>query len=256
MKIKKTNEKEQDSTFEIDLIQLVKACWKKAWLIVLVCILAGVLAFGYTTIFVQPMYSSSVLLYVNNSSISVGGISISASELAAAQSLVDTYMVILKNRTTMNLIIDKTGINDSYQSLLGMISAAPIEETEIFRVTVTTTDPYKATLIANSIADVLPGRIEEIIDGSSMRVVDSAVVNPTKVSPNVTRNTAIGIFMGFVLSCLAIAVITILDDTIRNEDYILQNYDIPILSKIPDLSEDNTKNKYAYKTVYKLLNKK
>ena len=86
--------------------------------------------------------------------------------------------------------------------------------------------------------------------------IKSGTVNTAKVSPNVTRNTAMGMVIGFLLSCLVICIITIIDDTIRDEDYILQNYDLPILSKIPDLSEDETKSKYAYSSVYKLIKRK
>ena len=53
------------------------------------------------------MYTASALMYVNNNSLSVGStkVSLSYSDLTAAKSLVDTYVVILNARTTLNEVI-------------------------------------------------------------------------------------------------------------------------------------------------------
>ena len=232
--------------YTIDLLYLLKALLKKAWFLILMGIIAGALAFGYTSNFVTPMYSSSVLLYVNNSSLSLGNVSISASELSAAQSLVDTYVVILNNRTTMEEVAEHAGVDCSAAELMGMVSAAQVNGTEVFRVTVTTDSPQKAKRIANSIAEVLPGRVQDIIDGSSMRIVDSAVVNNNPVSPNITKNTAIGIFLGVVFAAALVVVFALLDDTIRGVDHLTQNYNVPILAKIPDLVYEETQKKGSY----------
>lgn len=245
-------EKNNKDYYVIDLLQILRTLWKRAWAILLITILFGVIAFGYTVLFVAPKYSSSVMLYVNNSSFTVGGtsVSISASELSAAQSLVDTYIVILNTRTTMEEVIEKTGVDRSYGELLGMVKPAKVTGTEILRVTVTSESATEAQTIAAGIAEVLPGRIEHIIEKTSMRIVDGAVVNHSKVSPNTTTNTAIGMLIGFVASCLLFIVISLLDDTIRNEDYIAQAFDQPILSKIPNLAFDESKRSYAYYRSY------
>jgi capsular polysaccharide biosynthesis protein len=207
------------------------------WVIVLAGILTATLGFCYATFMITPTYSSSVMLYVNNTSFSIGStsVSISSSQITAAQSLVKTYSEILKNRTTLERVIDKTGVSYKYGELYGMIKAEPANETEIMKVTVTTTDPYESAKIANGIAEVLPVRVSEIIDGASMEVVDSAVPNLNKVAPSITKYTALGMIIGFVISIAVLAVLAIMDDTIHDEDYILQNYDCPILAKVPNL---------------------
>lgn len=243
MENKQFNNREE---YTIDLLYLLKVLVKKVWVLILMGIIAGAIAFGYTSNFVTPMYSSSVLLYVNNSSFSLGSVSISASELSAAQSLVDTYVVILNNRTTMEEVARHAGVDCSAQELMSMVSAAQVNDTEVFRITVTTDDPQKAKIIANSISEVLPGRVADIIDGSSMRIVDTAVVNPNKVSPNITKNTTMGVFLGVLLGAALVVIFMLLDDTIRNEDYLTQNYSFPILAKIPDLASDESQKRGRY----------
>ncbi len=241
--------------YVIDLAHLVKSIWHRAWVVVLCSVLAAAIAFSFAAFAITPTYSSSIMLYVNNSSFTVGdlGFSISSSEISAAQSLVKTYTVLLKNRTTLEKVIDSTGVSYTWEELYDMIEAAPVNETEIMEITVTCTDPYEAEKLANGIAKILPQRVSEIVEGSSMEVVDSAVAINQKVAPNITKYTAIGFILGALLSLALLAVLALLDNTIHDEEYIISNYNYPVLAKIPDLLDTGAK-KYSYYNSYKKSN--
>ena len=224
--------------YEIDLLRLAGALWKKLWLIVLVTLLCGALAFGYTFFLVTPLYKATAMMYVNNSAISVGSakVSISAGDLAASQSLVDTYTVILKTRGTLNEVISRTGVPYSYQQLTKMVQAEAVNSTEVFSIDVTSPDPQEAELIANAIADILPDRIADIVEGSSVKIVDYAIVPAEIASPSYTRNTALGILAGLVAIAAIICLREIFDEKLHSEDDITQRYQLPILAVIPDLA--------------------
>lgn len=239
------NERNSQEESTIDLLLIFKALWKKAWAIVLSGLIAAGIGFSLSSYAIDPQYSSSIMLYVNSSSVSLGKLSIS--ELNAAQSLVQTYTVILKSRTTLEKVIEKAELPYDYATLLGMISASSENNTEILKVTATCGDPYEAAKIVNVIAEVLPARISEIIQGSSMAVVDSGVPDLNKVSPSVTKYTAGGLLIGVMLAVLVIAVKVIMDDTIHDEEYILQNYSYPILAKVPNLLDSGAKQYGYYK---------
>lgn len=242
-------EKNSKESYSIDLFHIVKSLWKRAWLIALAGILTAVIGFVISTFIITPKYSSSIMLYVNNSSFSLGNtsFSITSSEITAAQSLVKTYGEILNNRTTLERVIDKADVSYTYKELSEMIASAPTNNTEIMKVTVTAEDPYVASKIANCISEVLPVRISEIIEGASMEVVDSAIPNLDKVAPNITRYTAVGLILGLLLSIIVLAIVAIMDDTIHDEEYVLRTYDYPILAKVPDLLNTGTKQ-YSYKS--------
>jgi capsular polysaccharide biosynthesis protein len=232
--------------YSVDLVQIIKSLWKKAWIIAIVTVLSGILGFCVAAFGITPKYSSSVMLYVNNGSFSVGEIlNVTNSELLGARSLVDTYIVMLDNRTTYNKVIEKAGVDYTFDELEDMVVAESVNGTEVMRITVTSTDPYEAADIANAIAVVLPTRISEIIAGSSMEVVDSGAVNLKKVAPSITGFTVVGMLVGAIICVLVLVVIDMRDDTIRGEEYILQNYDYPILAKIPDLVNTDSKS-YGY----------
>ncbi len=243
-------EKQEKNTREyytIDVIHIVKSLWSRAWLIAVCGLVAAVIGFVISAFVIHPTYSSYIKLYVNNSSFSLGGanFSISSSELTAAQSLVRTYGDILDSRSTLERVIEKADVDYTWKELSKMIRYAPSNDTEIMRVTVTCEDPYEASKIANVIAEVLPVRISEIIDGASMEVVDSAIPDIEKVAPSITRYTAVGLVLGLFLSVTILIIFALMDDTIHDEEYVLRIYDCPILGKVPDLL--NTGNKaYGY----------
>lgn len=246
----------QQEYYVIDFLHIARSVWHRIWLVILSGILVGALVFSYAAFLITPKYASSVMLYVNNSSL-LGNttFSISSSELTAAQSLVKTYTVILKNRTTLTEVINKSGVNYSYEEIYHMIEASAVNETEVLKVTVTSTDPYEAANIANSIAEVLPGRISDIIEKSSMKVVDLGVVDTQKVSPNITKYTEVGVLLGVLVALAGLVVAAIMDGTIHDEEYLLKTYGYPILAKVPNLLGTSEKKYSYYYTKKKPVNK-
>lgn len=242
-----SNQNMSKEYYVIDFLHIIRSVLHRLWIIILAGIIAGGCGFSIANFVIDPMYSSSVMLYVNNNSISLNdvGFSMSYADITASQSLVKTYSVLLKNRTTLERIIEETGVDYSWSQLYGMIKASSVNETEVMKVEVVTTDPYEAAKIANGISVVLPQRVTEIVEGTSMEVVDSAVVDLGKVSPSITKYTAVGFLMGALIAAAILVIVSLLDNTIHDEDYVLQNYNFPILAKVPDLLESNNK-KYGY----------
>ena len=242
-----SNQKVSKEYYVIDFLHIIRSVIHRLWIIILVGVIAGGCGFSIANFAIKPMYASSVMLYVNNNSISLNdvGFSMSYSDITASQSLVKTYSVLLKNRTTLERIIDETGVNYVWDELYDMIEAYSVNETEVMRVEVVTDDPYEAAKIANGISVVLPQRVTEIVEGTSMEVVDSAVVDLRKVSPSITKYTAIGFLLGALIAVTVLIIVAMIDNTIHDEDYVLQNYNFPILAKVPDLLESGNK-KYGY----------
>lgn len=239
---------EKDDYLEIDILHILNLLWNKLLVIVITSFICASALFCVARFLVKPKYESSSLFYVNNSvKLGSASLSLSASDLSASQSLVDTYMVILKTRNTLESVINKEKLDYSYKTLSNMIKASSVNSTEIFKVTVTSEDPNEACKIANAIAKILPEKISEIVTGSSCKVVDYAVVDTKKVSPSNLKYSLIGALIGFVLSSAIIIIRDLLDDTIVSDSYLLENYDIPVLSVVPNLLGENNKRHYYRK---------
>lgn len=238
---------EKKQEIEVDFQRLFGAIWKRVWLIATVAILAASLTFLGTFFFITPKYESSAMFYVNNSSFSIGdaSLNVSTGDISASKELVESYIVILMTRTTLEEVIDYAEVDLDYEELAEMIEASSVNSTEIFEVVVTTEDPEMSQRIANAIAYMLPKRIATIIDGTSAEVVDAAIVPTEPCSPSYLMNTVIGFLLGMVMCVSVIVLREIFDITIRTEEDITQNCPHPILTAVPDMTS-STKGGYYY----------
>ena len=223
---------------EVNLKRLVDALLNQAWKVFLVSIVGALIVFLVTFFFITPRYQSSVMFYVNNSAISVGdaSLSIDSGDISASKSLVSTYIVILNTRETLNDVIDYANVNRSYDEVKELIKADAVDDTEVFQVMVTSEDPKEANAIANAIAYILPKRISGIVEGTSAKVVDAAIVPANPSSPSYTMNTLLGFLLGFVLSVGVIVIREMANITIRREEDILQLCAHPVLASVPDMT--------------------
>ena len=227
--------------YELDLLRLLGALWHRFWAILLSGLLLSGAGFAISSYVLLPKYEAEALMYVNNTSSSLGStsFSISSSELTAAQSLADTYIIILKTRATLNEVIEKENLDYTYEELSEKVSSETVNSTEVFSIRVTSNDPQEAMQIANAIAKILPQKISNVVDGSSVRVVDYAALPEEAVSPNVIKYTALGFLVGAILACGIIVIFALMDTLIHEEAYLIETYPYPILAVIPDHAKPN-----------------
>ena len=228
---------------EINLTELMSALLRKLWLIVLCAGVVGILAYAYTANFVTEMYRSRVTVYVNSNQGNT--VNISASELATSQKLVYTYIEMVKSETVLEEVAKEvaansiTGKKPSAAQIKAMITSAPLEETEIFEVVVSNSDPQLACDIANAIGKVAPGKIEEFAVGSSTKIIDWAKIATSPYAPSKSRNTAIGIIAGAVAAVCFVILQALLDVRVKSEEDFAAISSAPVLGMIPDLSTEN-----------------
>jgi len=254
-----TARKEND---EIDLLALVKVLWSKVILLVLAALIAGAAAFAGTFAVQRyrtehAKYEAAVSLYVanyniNNKHITSDSANYSVSSVSplggtASDSLMETYLFILRSRTTLDDVIAAADLPYSYEELLGMISAEAVDETAAFTVTVKSGSPAEAELIANTVAEILPGKIAELMEGSTVRIVDYAVTPAHRSVPalSFTKNTLIGALLGLFVAAAAVTVKFILSDVIMSADDLKAMFpDIPVLALIPNMRLSEKKEYY------------
>ena len=263
---------ENRNGIEIDLRRIFMVLLTRAWLIFLVAVVIGAAGFSYAKFGVAPTYSASAQFYVNNNYYDDPGYS--SSQLEAANKLADTYIVILRSRGILNEvkaltegnIADEAQYRAQYQitddlanyrttrsytvaDLKSMITAATVNETEIFQVTVTCRNSGDAARIANAIAVVLPAKSPEIVPGSTMTVVDYAQENPNKVGPSFAKYALIGAVIGGLFTAAVLVVLELMDTTIHSEEFLDVMYkDYPLLAVVP--GAEGSKNGY-YKGYYR-----
>lgn len=229
------NKRNRSLEYEVDLAGLLNSILQHWWLVLLAAVCGALIMFAYTRFFVTPLYQSNVSFYVNNGQRSEE--KISNADITASQNLVDTYIVILKYGTTLEEVIENAALNCTPAQLLSKIDCKAIDGTEVFQVTVADPSPEMAAKIAKSISDILPKRVADVIEGSTVRIVHEARVPSSPFSPNMKKNLLAGAMTGIILSCLFVSLRFILDDRIRGAARMLkEQFSYPVLAVIPDLT--------------------
>lgn len=239
-----------DETREIniDLRKILYMMKGKLAYILLATVLLGAVAGCFTHFFIDPVYSSTVKMYVysNPDRVSTNS-SITGSEIDASKDLMGTYVDILESDTVIDKVIEDLNLNVSSDALRSMINPVIPENTQVFRVTVRSTDPYLAAKIANSIAKVAPDEIVRIVKAGGVEIVDKARVPKKPSSPNIKKNVLVGALAGFIISFLAIFIYELFDTTITKAEDLEREFDgIPVLGTVPKLelveSKTNTES--------------
>ena len=240
----------------IDLLLVIKELWRNALIIILSAVITGAAVLAVTAFFISPTYEATATFFVNNSSISIGSTSysISAGELSASSTLVNTYLRILQSRTTLEDVIEKGNFPYNYEELREMLTTVVDSSSATFDATITSKSPTEAERIVNTFTEVLPDRIAEIVDGSSVRIIDYAIIPEHRAGPSYSKNLIIGFLVGAVLAAGVIAWRSIIDEqndiTVHSSDELRQLYPkVKILAMIPDMRLSQKKG-YYYSSYY------
>ena len=171
------NRHERNERMEMDAARLLGVLWQKKLLIAVVAMLLALVTFAGTWFLIAPKYQSTAMFYVNNySKLGESAGSITSSDITASKNLVDSYIVILNTRSSLEDVISTAGVSLTCEELEEMLDASAVNSTEIFQVVVTSTDRDEALKIAEAITVVLPQRISSILEGTSANVVDVPVI--------------------------------------------------------------------------------
>lgn len=217
---------------ELSIVEIGSILWRKKWSILLFTLFFGALAYLLSAFVIAPKYEATVSLYVNNGATATTQTGTTLNDITASQELVGTYIQILNSETACADVIDKLNLDYSVSELQEMISMNAKNETEVLEIHVTSPSPREAMAIANTFLNSAPEILVRIVNAASVETVDTAT-RAIKVSPNVTRNTALGLLLGFILSAGIALLRFIIDKRIKNEEDLRQHYQLPILGAIP-----------------------
>lgn len=240
----KINYQQQEDV--IDIIELLNIYLKKLWIIIICGIVGGLIAFLYTLFAITPLYQASVSVYVNNVRGDQYIESVSSANLSTSQMLVNTYVNIISSNTVLNRVIEEAKLPYTVNQIREMLSSSQVNETEIFHIYITHPNPEEAAYIANSIAVVAPTEIEKFVSGSSCKIIDNAIIPTVPISPNVSKNVALGGIIGIIIVVGVLTLQYLFDTRIKNEEDLNKIFNIPILGQIPSFTKNINNNKKSY----------
>ena len=245
--MKKTDRKKSDSPeIEVNIIPLLKEILMKIWLIVLVGLVVGSSLYVGGKIFVKPKYRSGFTAYVNNKQGKQSTDILSNSDVAAAKQLVQTYQKILTSNTILSAAAESIGIDASYERLRSKVVTEVKDDTEIISVYVVDYDPQFAFDYAKAIAKTAPQYMAQIVEGSSMKIIDYPEYSDKRFQPNYFSYGLIGFLIGALIVVVVVTVRYFTDDTVKSETELENKIPLPILGVIPDITRAGNKGSDYY----------
>ncbi len=214
---------------DIDFLELFYVLKSHILVIALGLIIGASIAFGYTKFFVQPLYTSSSMIYVFSKTTTVT----SAIDLQIGRQLTVDFEILGKSRPVLEKVIKELELDTTYEALLKTVVVSNPSDSRIIKITVTNPDPQLACDIANAIADNLAARVAEDIDTNKPSSVEDAVPAKRPTSPSKSRNTALGGIIGMLLVIAVVLVRHYSDMSLRDEDDVRKYLDLGTLASVP-----------------------
>lgn len=235
---------------EVNLAPLLAALAKKIWLIVLSAAVVALGFYGFSKIFLSPTYRSSFTAFVNNQTQQTGKDSVTISDIQASKNLVQTYSKVLTSNSVLVASAEFCNLDIARDRLVGSVSTEVEEETEIITVYVETSSAKKSYKMAQAIAHTAPTYMAQVIDGSSMRIIDPPQLITSRYKPNYLSLAIVGGFVGALLSVIFVLINYFRDDTVKGEGDLEGRFGFPVIGVIPNTNElksgDDYQSNYSY----------
>lgn len=217
---------------EIDLTELFDYFLKRALYIFITVIACLVIGLTYTIFLKEPKYKSDVNVIIVNKDKQTTSLQ---SDLAANQKLAATYRELVGTRRILNQVIDNLDLNYSIGQLQQMISVENVNDTEIIKITVSSSEPKEAKVIANETAKIFQDEVKDIYNLENVSIVDKAILAKEPYNINIVKESVIYIALGMVLSCGVIFVIYYFDNTIKSIDQVEKRLGVPVIGTVPSV---------------------
>ena len=226
----------EQNTMEIDVFHLLKILWKRKILIALVAIVAGALAFAYSAFIVKPEFTSTTRIYVVNRN-QGDKPGLTNQDLQAGSYLVKDYREIILSQDVLEKVTSDLKLDLSPKGLASKIKVTVPVDTRIVSISVNDRVPEEASRIANSLREVAAEKIISITRVSDVTTLEEARPAIAPSSPNIRRNTIIGLLGGTVFMVIAVLIVELVDTRVKRPEDIEDVMQIALLGVVPNLDK-------------------
>ena len=220
----------QDNISVMFILNLLKKGWK---LMVIFMLLGAAASYAISTYFITPMYSSNLSLYVLSSS-SIG--TNSASDINFSSRLARTYIIILKEQTVREQVANKLHTKISSGQLSNMVTFEAVDDTEVIKISATSSDPELSAEICNVYGSVAPEVLQRVVKAGSVEIIGKARASGSPISPNIRTNTLYGAIAGVAAAIMIVLLRVLIDNTVQSEEEFKRIVGIPVWASIPSFT--------------------
>ncbi|WP_295003514.1 Wzz/FepE/Etk N-terminal domain-containing protein [uncultured Streptococcus sp.] len=222
-----------NASIEIDVLYLLRKLWSRKFFIIFIALVVGTIALLGSVFLIKPKYTSTTRIYV----VSGTADSITNQDLQAGSYLVKDYQEMITSNEVLSSVIDKEKLSLTPNELSSMISVTIPTDTRVISISVEDDNAQEATTIANTVREVAAEKIKAVTKVDDVTTLEAAEVPKEPSSPNIKRNTLIGVIAGGVLAVISIIILEVLDDRVRRPEDIEDVLGLPLLGIVPDIDK-------------------
>ena len=223
---------------DISLLDIMLKVKKHLIWIIVAALLGGAGAYAVSTWLMTPVYTADASMCViagkRESS------TLTTSELAADNSLANTYCVLMTSQPVMEQVSEKLNGRLSTSALTGMVQTNVANDAQIIYLQVKSSNPQLSVDIAEAVLEVAPEVVPALAGGGEVKAVNHALGAP-KTAPSTRGNVVLGIFIGAVAAFALIVVAALFDTTLWREEDLERAFQYPVLGCIPSMTEGEGK---------------
>ena len=227
--------KEQDK-IEIDVLQLVKVLCKRIFVILVAALVAGLVAFAYSSFLIKPQYTSTTRIYVVNRN-QADKPGLTNQDLQAGAYLVKDYREIILSQDVLEKVVADQSLTIDAKTLGKKVSVTVPADTRIVSISVRDGKPEEASRIANALRDVAAQKIISVTRVSDVTTLEEARPATSPSSPNIRRNTMMATIAGVGIVIVIVLLVELLDDRVKRPEDIEEVMHISLLGVIPNLEK-------------------
>ena len=232
-------ETKQDNNEEIVIdIGRILIELKKFWkFIAAITLVFGIVAAVFSMVFITPMYRSETKIYLKpEMRTDVSGID--TTSINANSMMINNYMVMLKGDILMGKVAKE--VNEKYTEenitktyIKNSVNVSNENNTEMIMLAAVTEDPELSKLIVDTTFTNFSKQMKKELNLDNILVVDKARANDKPVSPNIMKNTVLGLLLGLISALGLVALKVITDKRLRTKEDAEAYLGIPVLATVP-----------------------
>ncbi len=221
-----------EQTKDLAVTDILRILWASKFLIITLACLMATVFLVQTVYFSEPQYVADGMLYVRNRTEgSIEGV-IQGSDISTSRSLSNTYIEILKSRSFLTDVSEATGNKYTWKQIKSMLSVASVNETELLTISVKTNNSEDACAVAGAIMDKAPDKLQSVLNGGSVEIIDAVDSKGTLVDPGAAQKTVLGFAIGAFLGALIAFLRNLFDKKVHKSEDVAKRYDVSILGNI------------------------
>lgn len=214
---------------QIDLLEIARLLWRKAWIIILCLVIGAGIAGGYTKFLVTPQYTASSMIYILGETTSIT----SVADIQLGTQLTGDFTTLAKSRPALEKVIKDTNLDMSYGELASAVTIENLPDTHILKISATDPDPERAKEISNAMAQSTAETIASVMATEKPSIAEKAITPTAPSSPNVMKNLMVGGLLGAILAIAVLVLRHLMDDTIKTEEDVKKYLGLNTLASLP-----------------------